>query len=68
MKSYDNSQMRILIEEKIHNERSRLVLRLRLVDGWTYSAIAQHPDVDRTERQVANIIRKGILELEQYLV
>ncbi len=49
MIDYDNSAMLRLIEERVHNDLYRRVLKLRLIDGWTYERIAE--DVDRTPRQ-----------------
>lgn len=54
MKDYDNSAMRRLIDERVHNDLYRRVLKLRLIDGWTYERIAE--DVDRTPRQVFYIV------------
>jgi len=48
--------MGIAIAECVHSERDRLILRLRLIDGWTYEAIAEHPLIDRTPRHVATIL------------
>ena len=53
-KDYDNSTMTRLIDEKIHNELHRRVLKLRLIDGWTYERIAEN--VDRSPRQIYYII------------
>jgi len=54
MIDYDNSVMSRLIEERVHNDLYRRVLKLRLIDGWTYERIAE--DVDRTPRQVYYIV------------
>ena len=67
MKDYTNSQISALIDEHIHNQMHRTVMRLRFIDGMTYESIAEHPDVDRTPRQVANIISKNVLRIEKYL-
>lgn len=54
MIDYDNSAMLRLIEERVHNDLYRRVLKLRLIDGWTYERIAE--EVDRTPRQVYYIV------------
>ena len=53
-KDYDNSTMTRLINERVHNDLHRRVLKLRLIDGWTYERIAE--DVDRTPRQIYYIV------------
>jgi len=54
---YYNSEMDLAIAECIHSERNRALLRLKYIDGWTNEAIAEHRKVDRTPKQVANVIR-----------
>ncbi len=54
MRDYDNSVMTHLIDEKVHSDLHRRILKLRLIDGWTYERIAE--DVDRTPRQIAYIV------------
>ena len=53
-KDYDNSAMLRLIDERVHNDLYRRVLKLRLIDGWTYEWIAEN--VDRSPRQVYYIV------------
>lgn len=53
-KDYDNSAMLRLIDERVHNDLYRRVLKLRLIDGWTYERIAEN--VDRSPRQVYYIV------------
>lgn len=65
MKPYDNSVMVWLIDEKIHNELHRRVLKARLVDGKTYEAIAE--EVNRTPRQIGYIIAKESAKLFELL-
>ena len=55
---YSNSQIREVIEEWIHNDRDRLILSLRLVDGKTFEQIAEHKGVDMSDRQVRRIVLK----------
>ena len=65
MKDYDNSAMSRLIDERIHNELHRRVLKLRLIDGWTYERIAE--DVDRTPRQINYIVANTTKHLDAML-
>ena len=65
MKDYDNSVMVRLIDERIHNDLHRRVLKLRLIDGWTYERIAE--DVDRTPRQINYIISNTTKHLNSLL-
>ena len=36
-----NSQLAELIGENIHSERDRKIMRLRLIEGYTYEKIAE---------------------------
>ena len=38
---YKNSDMRMAIEEYVHNAQYREVLRLRLCEGYTYEQISE---------------------------
>lgn len=57
----DTDDIAALIDQKIHNARKRRVLKLRFLDGYTYQEIAD--EIDRTPRQVGNIIRECIPKL-----
>lgn len=65
MTDYDNSAMTQLIDEKIHSDLHRRVLKLRLIDGWTYERIAEA--VDRSPRQIGYIIAKDAPRLRDLL-
>lgn len=41
MKEYTNSQIAALIDEHIHNERDRAILKRRLIDGVCYEPLAE---------------------------
>lgn len=69
---YSNSRMQKLIDEYIHSDRNREILRLRLIDGVTYERIAesisQNPEyVPVTPRQVHRIISRDAAKLYKYL-
>lgn len=59
----DASEIEALIDQRIHNARKRRVLKLRFLDGLTYEEIAADEQVDRTSRQIGNIIRECIPKL-----
>jgi len=64
-KDYDNSVMLRLIDERVHNELYRRVLKLRLIDGWTYERIAEN--VDRSPRQINYIVANTTKHLDSLL-
>lgn len=41
MPEYTNSQIRELIDEYIHSERDRAILKRRLIDGICYEPLAE---------------------------
>ena len=56
---YTNSQIRELIDEYIHSERDRAILKRRLVDGVCFEPLAE--EFDLSVRYVKKIVYK-----EQY--
>lgn len=38
---YTNSQIASIINEQIHSERDRRIMRMKLIDGLTYEKIAE---------------------------
>lgn len=57
MIEYTNSGVSSLIDEYIHSERDRAMLKRRLIDGITYEALAEEFDLSVT--QVKRIVYKG---------
>ena len=55
--NYTNSQMRALILDHVHSLRDRQILERRLIDGFTFDALAQ--EFSLSERQVKNIVYKN---------
>ena len=53
---YTNSAINAIIDEYIHSERDRAILKRRLIDGITYEKLAE--EFDMSVRQMKNIIRK----------
>lgn len=59
MKPWDaltRNEIDYLIEQRIHNERNRLILKRRLLDGICYEPLAE--EFDLSVRQVKNIVYK----------
>ena len=54
-----------LIDETIHSERDRAILKRRLIDGIKYEQIAE--EFDLSVRHVKTIIYKGEKELISFL-
>ena len=65
MIEYTNSQISELIDEHIHSDRNRQVLKSRYIDGLTYEALSEKYDLSVT--QIRNIIHKSELILFKYL-
>lgn len=57
MKEYTNSAVCDAIDEYIHSERDRQILKRRLVDGICYEPLAE--EFDLSVRQVKTIVYKG---------
>lgn len=56
MIEYKNSDLVIIIDEYIHSERDRSILKRRYIDGIYYEPLAE--EFDLSIRQVKNIIYK----------
>ncbi len=56
MKEYTNSQIETLIDEYIHSERDRRIMKRRLIDGICYEPLAE--EFDMSDRQMRRIIYK----------
>lgn len=54
MTEYTNSAISNVIDEYIHSERDRAILKRRLIDGLTYEKLAEEFDI--SVRQTKNII------------
>ena len=53
---YSNSQIIAVIDEFVHSERDRAILKRRFVDGICYEPLAE--EFDLSVRQIKNIIYK----------
>ena len=56
MIEYSNSQISMLIDEYIHSERDRKILKRRFIDGICYEPLAD--EFDMSVRQIKNIVYK----------
>ena len=58
MMEYSNSQISELIDEWIHSERDRAIMKRRLIDGITQERLAE--EFDMSVRQTKRIIYKNM--------
>ena len=65
MIEYTNSQIKAVIDEYIHSERDRNILKRRLVDGIYFEPLAE--EFDLSVRQVKNIVYKGTKTILKHL-
>lgn len=56
MIEYSNSEIARLIDEYVHSERDRAILKRRLIDGICFEPLAE--EFDLSVRQVKNIVYK----------
>ena len=56
MNEYSNSEICKLIDEMVHSERDRAILKRRLIDGICFEPLAE--EFDLSVRQVKNIVYK----------
>lgn len=57
MREVSNSEIAALIDEWIHSERDRKILKRRLIDGIRFEPLAE--EFDMSVRQIKNIVREG---------
>ena len=57
MIEYENSQISKAIDEYIHSERDRAILKRRLIDGICYEPLAE--EFDLSVRQIKTIVYKS---------
>lgn len=62
---YLNSRIRELIEEYVHSERDRAILKRRLIDGIKFEKLAE--EFDMSDKQIKRIVYKLQEELFQHL-
>lgn len=57
MKEYTNSEVFDAIDDLIHSERDRAILKRRLIDGITYERLAE--EFELSVAQIKRIVYKG---------
>lgn len=60
-----NSDIANAIDEYIHSERDRKILKRRLIDGICYEPLAD--EMDMSVRQIKNIVSKAEAKLFKHL-
>lgn len=65
MTDYTNSDISALIDEYIHSERDRKILKRRLIDGICYEPLAE--EFDLSVSQVKRIIYKNEEKIFKHL-
>lgn len=65
MKDYTNSQISALIDEHIHNERDRAILKRRMCDGICYEPLAE--EFNLSTQRVKTIVYKSKSKLIRFL-
>lgn len=53
---YTNSQIASIINEQIHSERDRRIMRMKLIDGLTYEKIAE--TVEMSPRYIRALVKR----------
>ena len=56
MMEYKNSDIAAIIDEYVHNEKYRAILKRRYIDGICYEPLAE--EFDLSVRQIKNIVYK----------
>jgi len=62
---YTNSQISILIDEHIHSDRDRQILKRRLIDGICFEPLAEEFKI--SVAQVKRIVYKGQEKVLKYI-
>ena len=62
---YTNSQISAMIDEYIHSDRNRRILKRKLVDGICYEPLAE--EFDLSVRQIYKIVICGKAALKRHL-
>lgn len=65
LKQLSNSQINSLIDEWIHSERDRQIMKRRFIDGIVYERLAE--EFDLSDRHIKNIIYKFENLLNKYI-
>ena len=57
-----NSEIRNIIDELVHSERDREILKRRFIDGIKYEPLAEEYDMSRT--QIVRIVKRWEMALK----
>jgi hypothetical protein len=57
MRDYTNTELSHLIDEHIHSERDRKILKRRMIDGICFEPLAE--EFDLSVRQIKNIVYRS---------
>lgn len=64
-KDYSNYHIAAIIDEYIHSERDRAILKRRLIDGTPYDIIGV--EYGLTGKQISRIIYKHLTKVVKYI-
>lgn len=65
MKDYTNTHIAAVIDDHIHSERDRAIMKRRLIDGLTFEVLAE--EFNLSSRQVNRIVYKNLTYLLKYI-
>lgn len=65
MIEYTNTDIGFIIDNHIHHERNRQILKRRFIDGVTYERIAE--EFDLSPRHVKTIVYRNEMKIFRYL-
>lgn len=65
MKEYTNSEISAVIDDHIHSERDRAILKRRFIDGLCYEKLAE--EFDLSFNQIRRIVYKGQDKIFRYI-
>ena len=66
MMDYRNSEMIAVIDEVVHSERDRKILKRRYIDGIVFETLAE--EFDMSVRQIQNIVYRYQVKLFKHFV
>lgn len=65
MKDYTNSEITMIIDEHIHSERDRRIMKRRLIDGVCFEPLSE--EFGLSVRQTKNIVYKLERKIFKYV-
>lgn len=61
-----SSEWNVLIDKWVFNERNRVILKRRIIDGLTYENLAE--EFDLSVRQIKNIVKTETQQLTDRII